>query len=187
MIRTKSAFTMVEILVAVFILSIILIMGAAATNMMVGKLRSKKTLDINTPIRNAFDIISQKMNTANTLGNGNIFGFREVGTDILAVANKSTDTKCTYIGKDGESLKMIQNNCTAPTSMSTGQIIVGNTVVVDSFSVDGKFMNTTNRSTIDFIPYATIKLVAHDKTDPTNTITLETSYYLDYQTVNNLK
>jgi len=177
--------TMVELMVAVFILSLILIMGAGASSFMVGKLRSAKSAKLAEVTRNAFDIISQKMNTANARS-GSIYGFGEIG-EILAIANKTgSDTKCTYIGKDGDSLKMIQSACVAPVSMATGQILIGGDVVVDSFIISGSGSFMTN-STPAQIPYANITIIAHDKNDPANKITLQTAYFLDYQTVNNLK
>ena len=181
----KSGFTLVEILVAVFILAIILVIAGAATNLMVGRLRSKKTTDLNIPVRNAFDIISQKMNTANARL-GTVYGFNEKG-GILEIVNKSDGgTTCTTIGKAGTVLKMQQSSVDCDDSMDADwQAITPDTIEVTAFTpIVTNAMITTSQNDI---PTAQITITAREKGNSENQITIQTSYYLDYQTVNNLK
>lgn len=185
----KLGFTLVELMMAIFILSIILVMGAVAMNYTTGKLRSKKTLDLNTPMRNAFDIISQKMNTANAkvgTGTSAVYGFS--GTtppnQILEIAN---DTTCTTVGLAGTVLKMKQGTA-CDTNISSGEAITPANIKVTNFDLSNtNYMTAASAPTQATIPRVTVTITAVDPADPTNNITVETSFSLDYQTVNNLK
>lgn len=190
----KSGVTLVELLVALLILSIILIMGAAATNLTVGKMRSKKTTDIVQPVRNAFDIISQKMNTANDK-KLSIYGFaltkngvidNTTGNTLAIVNTSNSNTQCVFIGLVGTVLRMTQNACAfIPTLIVSDHAITPDNIKVNSFSFPEKSIWSSGAPSQ--IPYITIEIIAQDPNDDTNKIDLRTSYFLDYQTVNNLK
>lgn len=191
--RSRRGFTLVELMVALFILAVILIMGAAATNYTVGKLRSKKTIDINTPVRNAFDIITQKMNTANakiTSITPPVYGFNVSGGILEIVSSSSSGTTCTTIGKvivgSVGVLKMKQTDNSCDTVISnTWQAITPSTIDVTVFTPT--ITNPMIDSNPTAIPFVQLEIIAQDPVDPNNKIDLQTSYYLDYQTVNNLK
>jgi hypothetical protein len=177
-------------MVAVLILTFVLVMGAAATNYAVANLRSAKTSQLNESLRNAFDIISQKMNTANDkiTTSPAVYGFKDIG-GILVIVHKvsATAKQCTYIGRNGTVLKMVQvNPCTTVSaSLTDGQAITPDEINVTGFTLDGHYMTTPGLP--DHIPYITINIQAQDTNDPTNTIEIKTAFALDYQTVNNLQ
>lgn len=183
----KSGFTLIELLVALSILVVILMMGAAFANFSVGRLRSAQNVKVNEAIRNAFDLIGQKMNTANAKL-GTVYGFNENG-GILEIVNKSDTgaTTCTTIGLSAGVLKMKQDttDCSNTLIDSTWQAITPDTIEVTAFTPT--MINAMINSDQTVIPTAQIIITAREKGNPDNQITIQTSYYLDYQTVNNLK
>jgi len=97
----RKGFTLTELMIAIFILTVILIMGAAFANYSTGRLVSAKNISATEAIRNTFDIVAQKMGAMNNKalglsygspppgpgqpGSQNVYGFRPYLADCPSV------------------------------------------------------------------------------------------------------
>lgn len=111
--RKNKAFTLIEMIIAVFIFVILFLIAASFVNLAVGSTKSVRTKLLTSDLRNTMDLINQKMNNANSKVRvgisssdpiptiDNIYGFRVVTTDggakVLVIS--SSDGSCTFIGK----------------------------------------------------------------------------------------
>ena len=190
----KRAFTLIEVLVAVFIFAIIFGIAIMAVNFSSGKVQSKKPLTLTREARNAMETISQKMNNANakaTVGGTVIYGFRVDGNELKIVTSiPGGAVQCSFIKQDGDYLKMAQNNCSVPTSTEYKNI-TSSDIIIRNFNIPDKYFMIN--SSPDKAPYVQIIIEARDAkspdepTNPTSNIKVQTSYEMDYQTIKNLK
>lgn len=190
----KLGFTLIEALVAVFIFMILFLITASFVNLAAGSTKSRQTKILTSEIRNALDVINQKMNNANAKTTGtNIYGFKLNGT-VLGIANTDgATTTCTYIGQVGTGIYMRYDSCSSwPTLTADDSPLTNtNTVNVTGFDLNpgGVDYFMTNNSPARS-PYLKISITAQDadpKYQSENVINLQTSYTMSYQTIRRLK
>jgi len=208
--RAKSrGFTLIELLVAVFVFFILFLIIMAFVNLAVGQTKSLHTKMLTTSLRHTMDTISQKMNSANDfadIGSNDIYGFK-VNGGILGIANEvAGSTQCTFIGEKQDKtsppnyyrIYMKVNNCSGqwPTTTDLDQPITDTSVAIDPPNADPSLAGLVFSGTLTWtpasldVPYLKIIIRAKDK-DPKytndNQITLQTSYMIDYLTIQRLK
>jgi len=133
--RNQKAFTLVEVIVTLAILSSLIVIIAGLASYTAGKLRSIQQRNMNYALRSALDLVGQKMYSANdkvTIPNGSspitVYGFRyyksgdptdklKIDANMIVIVSSYDDSpvvkKCTFFGYDSgdQNLKMGQNNC----------------------------------------------------------------------------
>lgn len=124
----SNGFTMVELLVSVFIFSGIMILATSSLSLgfMSGRLHSTSSQEASRSMNLLFDIIGQKMANANghySGGGENYYGFKvlnpepgneDIQTLVIVSKNIEGDTdrfQCTYIGKRDAKIMMAQKEC----------------------------------------------------------------------------
>lgn len=192
----RKGFTLIEMLIAVFIFVILFMIAASFVNLAVGSTKSVRTKLLTNDLRNTIDIINQKMNNANGKATPPpIYGFRTNG-GILGIA--SSDDSCTLIGRKTEAssslgyLAMSTVSCAsihpAWVTSDLTQRLTSTNINILSFDISNSYeMINKNPSQA---PYIKIVITAED-TDPKyqadNQITLQTSYTMDYMTIKRLQ
>jgi prepilin-type N-terminal cleavage/methylation domain-containing protein len=116
--KSRKGLSLVEMLVVVFIFGIIItiISTALVQGFMTGRLNSQATKDINRELNAATGLISQKMIGANYQAYSTpntVYGFKIIGSNILAIASSGTPNQCSFFGvKSDQRLYMKQTDCT---------------------------------------------------------------------------
>ncbi|KKQ18128.1 MAG: hypothetical protein US31_C0009G0027 [Berkelbacteria bacterium GW2011_GWA1_36_9] len=189
----KRGFTLIEMLVAVFVFMILFLIAASFVNLASGSAKSTRTKLLTSHLRNTFDVISQKMNNANghaSMGSDpDIYGFgiqdvstgppgKSIETEVLGIASYDKDTSttsCTFfsrvfigaiVGGGGQSyLYMANSDCSEPWP---NLFLVGKPLF-DPNNISGNFNPTMTPSvwkpSDQIAPYLTIQITAQD-TDP---------------------
>lgn len=184
--QLKKGFTLIEILVSVFILALVLVTANQVGQFLLKKNRYDKLAQLSDSVRTAYMNINQKMTLANakvTLGGQTIYGFGKIN-DILVIANNNNGVKtCFYIGKNGSSLGYTQDNCTGvPQTNQLNSSLVTSIANVTGFSVNIE-NRIANPASPDGIPLARVSINAVHAQDSEAKIDFSTSYSLDYQTL----
>ena len=184
-IKSKRGLTLIELLITVFIFSIVLVIISTTfvRGFMVGRVRSSSTKDINRDLNLATALISQKMTNANATAftlTSKIYGFKKItvtGGDILAIASSSPSTQCTYFGIHDSVLYMKQDTCSVlPTNVTnlTEKITTGTTNIT-AFELSGySYVATSHIS-----PYVTVNIIGEDPKTGAK-VTLHETYSLNY-------
>lgn len=118
----RRGFTLIEMLVVLFIFSAVVVIGLSAviTTYVVGRTHSSETADINRELNLIFETISQKMANANADATINFSGtsadIKKFGVgngNILTIVSEGTPKQCTffYRNADKNTLNMIQEDC----------------------------------------------------------------------------
>ena len=204
--KTKSGFTLVEMVVTVGILGMVLAMTAGMVNYSVGKLRSARAKVLNDTIRSTFDVMAQKMYNANdkiNVGSGDIYGFAIYDADtkffssitkpiIIIVSSGDTSGKtCTYFGKNVDKLSMAQTNCSGTILLGTSDLtgsLTSDKIEITNFQIENKFFiqPTASPTRPSEIPYFELNVKAREIQDTNNKTQLKTTFTMDYENLNNL-
>lgn len=191
----KRGFTLIELLVAVAIFMVIFAIVASMVNLAAGSTKSARTKLLTTDLRNALEIINQKMNSANAKADATppIYGFRVDGKILGIAQDVSGSVKCAFIGLNAANRIMMleKDNCTSwPSVAELTQPLTPETIKVTKFDFSPKNQIENLSSSITQAPQLKIIIEAED-TDPKyasdNKITLQTGYTLDYQAIQGLK
>ncbi|MCL5407701.1 MAG: prepilin-type N-terminal cleavage/methylation domain-containing protein [Patescibacteria group bacterium] len=193
----KRGFTLIEMMIAVFVFMILFLIAASFVNLAAGSTKSNRTKLLTSDLRNALDVISQKMNNANGRAL-DIYGFKVNNNNILGIA--SSDGSCTFFGKNNNNtpadikddfiaMKYL-NSCNGwPVQTDLDQKLTDPkniTVTNVSFTLtDPIISNSPTKS-----PYLKVVIEAQDadaKYENDNKIKLETSYTMDYLTIKKFK
>ena len=186
-----KALTLIELIIAVGIFVIVFLLTTSFVNLAAGQVKSTRTKTLTIDLRNAMETISQKLNSANakeTVGGVTIYGFK-VNNNILGIV--STDgnkTTCTFIGKNGDNLAVLGNNCGGqwPTAAQLTQVLNAPTIKITKL----EFPADCEMPICSQTPYLTIKIEAENlvkKSADEDIITLQSSYALSADTVKKLK
>lgn len=185
----KKAFTIIELLIVIFIFSSVMIMASSsfATSYIGGRTHSSSSMEANRSLSLVLDIIGQKMANASgyaTLAGGyKYYGFR-ASAGVLTTFLQDNIT-CAYFVKDGDAMKMSQQNCLdhTPTSAdySGWEKISSPNIQITQFDIlDTKKNEWSGNKTA---PYFTVQIVGTDiKTK--GKATLETTYSIPAYTYN---
>lgn len=202
----KSGFTLIEMLVAVMVFMIVFLIASSFVNLASGSTKSNHTKMLTGDVRSALDTIMQKLNSANdkvAIGGDMVYGFalHTLGSQkILGIVHQidMSHKECTFIGKRSTGIYMKvdndDNNCSWPTNPS--QL---NQPLTDSSKIDVTSLTFNPPSNPGYVmtnqnptqsPYLFIHIDAWDKdskyqTD--NQITIDTSFTMDYATIDRLK
>lgn len=186
-LKTRSAFTLVELMVTIAILGIVVVLVGNLANFTVGRLKSNQLKHTNDAIRSALNLIGQKMNNANAHKSG-VYGFKVTGIypdQVLMIASSDSDDAnitCTYFGKRDEKIMMDQDNCSGMTLGNLTHPVTPDKISVETFEFTGKHEMSATPETK--IPFVKIFIKAHDKSDPALTNTeLETTFTMDGENV----
>ncbi len=192
--KIKPGFTLLEIMVAVFIFSMVVAVtiNSLAVTFLGGRTNSNTQKQINLELNSLMQTISQKMGSANSIGflsqqdatDPRVYGFRVIN-NILVMA--FSNGVCAAIGtKNDNRLYMKQANCdTIPNNINTSffagtDIISSNMVNITNFS----FPQNNEYSMGGTAPYLTVKIEAKDLKNEFTT-TVQSSYGLEYEKVKN--
>lgn len=203
----KKAFTLIELLVVVVIFMMIFLMTMSFVRLASGSVISARQKLLTNDIRNATEMISQKMNNANAsvavgslefmgaINSITIKGFDvkkyNPTTPVLSVISKeamSVGTSCSisFFTVRDNALWMKKTeaciNISAPGLSEYNQRLTSENTKVTGFELI--------KTDIGAIPYLTVKITAEDK-DPQysadNQIQFQTSYTIDYLTWKNMQ
>lgn len=167
----KRAFTMIELLVTIFIFSVVMILASISltTGFISGRTSSAGSLEVNRSLTLVLDIIGQKMVNASGKHAG-IYGFSATGgpTDgSLTIYLK--DNTCAYFKKEDDAIKMAQGNC-GP-SPTTWETISSPNIKITKFDLSNK----NEWSGAKTAPYIVVEVAGQDaKTNSRETIIKET-------------
>ncbi len=194
--KVHRGFTLIELIVAVFIFMIVFLITMAFVNLASGQVKSLRTKRLTADIRNAMDTIAQKMNNANASRSlptdPDIYGFHAYN-DILGIAYKdqSGQEKCTFFRKVDYQIYMEEDLCnnvySFPSFLSKKQSLTSSAVKITNFVLQGSYLTG---GCDDPAPYITITIEAEDaepRYAEDNKITIQTSYTLDYLTIKKLE
>jgi len=152
--QSRKAFTLTELLIAISILVVIIVMGAAFANYTAGNLKSSKTIKVNEAIRNTFDLIGQNINQANAVAdipNGaspsiKVYGFRVYVSAAPATIATTSDSNpvlvivsnggatCTFFGVKTNLMATKQNTCNGFfASTDLDEFITPSTIQINRF------------------------------------------------------
>jgi len=190
--RSRRAFTLIEILVAVFIFALVFGIAIMAVSFSAGKTGSKKPLTLTRETQAALETISQKLNNANAKKGTEIYGFRVDNNELkIATSIPGFTDQCSFIKRsdDGNYLQMAQGGCYAP--LTEYKNITSSDIIIRNFDISNNYFMTDSNP--DKAPYVQIIIEASDAkspyepNNPTSNIKVQTSYEMDYQTIKKLK
>lgn len=207
----QSGFTLIEMLIAVFVFMILFLIAASFVNLAAGSTKSNRTKLMTNDIRSALDVISQKLSTANGISTSGIYGFAVNSTtgDLGIVSDDGTNIICTFIGKVSVGTPAIGGiymrtgtDCSWPsgtkilsisdqplTNNKNINITTNPTGTTKIFTLTDA-ITSSNKTTYNKSPYLKVLIEAKD-TDPKyesdNVIKLQTMYTMDYKTIMRLK
>lgn len=186
--RSRKGVTLLELLIAIFIFSIVLIIisSSMVQGFVTGRLYSSATKEENTELNAVTALISQKMTGANTTAftlTNKIYGFKVIGGNILAVASSSPTPQCTYFERKtaDQALYMYQDTCTViPADINTNstgwsKVTTGITKIT-SFDLSNNYNYVVGSQ---IAPWITVKITGED-TNTKAVVTLEQTYSLNY-------
>lgn len=184
-----SGFTIIELLIVIFIFSTVMIMASSsfATSYISGRTNSSSSMEANRSLSLVLDIIGQKMANANEKVNFSstwFFGFRVVSESVNPIlVISSRNSVCSFFVKDGGKIKMLQNACTAvsPTDFSAWETISSPNINITTFDLTQK--NQCINSPCASPPYITIKITGTD-TKTGGKATLQSTYSIPAYTYN---
>jgi prepilin-type N-terminal cleavage/methylation domain-containing protein len=195
----RKAFTLTELIVTMGILSMVVVVIAGMARYTAGRLKSAQIKSSNDALRSSLDVIGQKMNNANEkakIDTENRYGFYYKNNILVVISgDASPEIYCTYFGKKDDALAMAQEKANSGKCSDTDAINLANNVTpenikVTSFSIDSsKSLQMTELGHADQkeIPKVEIKVEAKDIADPTNIVTVKTTFTMDGENVNYLK
>lgn len=183
----KKAFTIIELLIVIFIFSSVMIMASSsfAMSYIGGRTHSSSSMEANRSLTLVLDIIGQKMANASgktTITGVTYYGFH-TGTGLLTIV-LSDDTTCAYIGLVGTTVKMLQRDCSSgfPAQSDLTEQISSPDIKITSFTFTPK--NEWNPDpAVKTAPYITVKITGTD-TKTGGKSTLETTYSIPAYTYN---
>lgn len=183
--RGKSkGFTMVEILVVMFIFSSVMIIASSslAQGFLTGRLHSTSSQETNRSLSLVFDIIGQKMANANLSVaipgvTEKVNGFGYQGTRLIIASKGGDDVKkCSFYEWQVDKVMMAQNDC------SSVPVNLDNRVTTDKikitsfdFTTESVLLNTGQS------PYLSLDISAEDAITKTK-MSMETIYNIPYTT-----
>lgn len=168
----SRGFTLIELIVTIFIFSFVIIIAASSisTGFMTGRLHSTSSQEANRNANLFFDILGQKMANANANKN-DIYGFRLLSAGkILAIASQEgSDGECTYFGikPNTDALYMKQQSCvlSAATPSQLTNKITSDKIKVTDFSFEkAPDYNSYFQTTLDetLAPYLFVTITLED-------------------------
>ena len=188
--KISRAFTIVELLIVVFIFSSVMIMASSsfATSYISGRTHSSSSMEANRSLTTVLDIIGQQMANANnapTISGTKIYGFKVVGStnNILAISSQPSNT-ATYFGLSGTAIRMYQDTIgTIPTDaqMAGYEQISSPDIKITQFDLTQR--NECTASPCTTAPYITIKITGTD-TKTGGAATLQSTYSIPAYTYN---
>jgi len=194
--KRKSGFTLIEIAVAIFIFTTVLVIGAASGNFNFGNTRAHRNKAIVDSTKNVFDTLNQKIMNANakvTIGGQVVYGFRIFngttpsdtnGNMIIIASNDPSGTVCTYVGLNGNTIGMKQDTCLAiPALSALDKPLTSSDTKVNSFVLNGSSINNSPSQ----IPFVKVTITGENTNESVNVINMQTIYTLDLDTVKRLK
>lgn len=196
--KYNRGYTLVELLVALFIFSAVVVIGLSAvtTGFTSGNLTSETNKSLNQDLNMIMQTITQKMANANAqtdtfkIGDtdNKIYGFKFISSNLLVIASSSTDpsspgAQCTFIGSANQALYMVQKTCGSfnPTDEFKEQTkISAASSKITSFELSGQNFDPASKTN----PYLEVKISSQD---PKNTVKsdVQTAYTLPFQIVQN--
>lgn len=194
----QSAYTLVEMLIAISIFSSLLIISSTALSISytTGRTSSMQKQKINRDMIFISELIRSAMINANTadVGTG-IRGFKIItdasNNSIIGIASAGSPNQCTFFGFLNNAIYEFQGNCPSsfPTSVdNTFQRISSSDIKFTQFSVDGPSLvspppsgafTTISRFTLTFAAVDTIGIV-------TTPYSLKNTYYLSYENIKSM-
>ena len=207
--KTKSGFTLVEMMVTMVILGVVIAMIGGLTNFVSEKLHSLEGKNLNDAVRQSLNLIAQKMINTNThvkIGSIDVYGFRYYSSSapntqvpnnanatladpilmIVSSGGTGTNPVCTFFGQKGTSLAMAQDTTCGSflTSSSLTSLVTPKKVKVTSFTVDELLsqMMTTNAGTT-YIPTVRMIISAQSVANSAITSTIDTTFTMDAENV----
>ncbi|MEK7142925.1 MAG: prepilin-type N-terminal cleavage/methylation domain-containing protein [Patescibacteria group bacterium] len=194
---SHKGFSLIEFLVGIFIFSICFGLTIMSVRLASGKEANYKTKTISNGLRNAIETINSKMDDPNnkaTIGTENIYGFRVLNNNILAISLRPRGTdECLFIGRREDTvnndfyLAMKQNPCNSVPSLGDlNQRLTSKKIKVTNFDISNNYFFTDpvgDPNSAKITPYLTIKISVEDPADQTIKFDWQTSYALSYLTV----
>lgn len=182
----KKGFTIIELLVVIFIFSIVMILTSSAftTSFLAGRTRSTGSQEANRSLSLILDVIGQKMTNASgktTVSSTVVSGFHVDNTGLLTIVLKDA-SQCAYFGKVGDAIKMSQQACasSAPTLATLSETISSSTLKITTFDLTARNEYSVTKTA----PYLIVKISAQDTTARANKNSLETAYNIPAYTYN---
>ena len=176
----KKGFTIIELMVVIFIFSIVMVVASSAfsTSFLAGRTHSTGSEEANRSLSLILDVIGQKMN--NTGSNGTINGFHVDNTGLLTIVLPD-NTTCVYFKNDAAAIKMAQSTCAAPMPLiATFETISSPNLKITNFDLSTKNEYSSASKTP---PYLIVKIAAKDSASTANA-SLETAYNIPAYTYN---
>ena len=175
---SRMGFTIVELLVTIFIFSSVMILASSSLTMsfLSGRTNSAGSLEANRSLSLVLDNIGQKMANASgkeTVSGTTIYGFRE-SAGLLTIALK--DGQCAYFGRVGDTIKMSQQACSlaSPGLSGLSEVISSPTIKITGFKFLSKneYLPPANTNA----PYLMIEIKGRDTKTNDKDVTLQTTY-----------
>lgn len=192
----KSGFTLLELMIALFIFSAVIAITISSTTVgfLTGRTTSSEQKKLNEEITLVMQTLTSKIEAANvqqTLGDGIVvYGFKVSGASLIT----SSDAGCTSIGKKDTALAMKQFDCASTTSAEATSFldddkITSKSVKITSFELgaDGQIWEYRPVLAASVkTPFITIRTGAKDAKEELST-TIQSSYSLNYENVKNFR
>ena len=186
----RRAFTIIELLIVIFIFSLVLIMTLSTftKSFIAGRTRSTGSMEANRSLSAVLDLIGQQMANATDLdltsyGGIKVYGFHEDDNHMLTipVSNVLSDPHCVIFRLNGTAIEMLQSSCpTNPAGNNGWEKISSPDIKITEFNLSQKNeWNSTTRTA----PYLTVKIVGEDSQVGGKT-SLETTYNIPAYTYN---
>lgn len=195
--HNRRAFTLVELLVALFIFSIVIAMSSSSfvTAFVAGRSSSTQSKQTTRDMNFIFSIIGQKMADANAQAKVNsdiVYGFKVIDNMLVIVGTyEQTTLKCTFIKYDEPTLYAVTQNGDNGEDPKCGDIpaqliaesnkISSSNLEITGFSFPEKYEFVKNTN---IAPYLTVKITAKDGEQEIN---MQSTYTLELQTLQKFK